>query len=192
MIYSEVKELFEALGHRFYDHGAYNVNLFGIRKRGSVNEFDDILGIAFRDDMGNPVVIEHKGTTKPGLYWLKSKKGNANGTAILQPGQYPGCWMLGEHKGYPALVQKGMPFKVWRDGDEDGELDYEGKTYTDVTGLNMHTTSFNNEIDKVGAYSAGCQVRQFDEDHIAVIEILKRSAAKYGNSFSYTLIDFNS
>jgi len=190
MIYSEVKALFECHGHRFYDKGSYNVNLFGIRNGyDTVNEFNDILGIAFRDDLGNPIVIEHRGTTKAGLYWLKSKMGNANGTALLQPDQYPNCWKIGDHKGYEALVQKGMPFKVWRDADQDGQLDHDGKTYTDVTGLNMHTTSFINEIDKVGAYSAGCQVRQKKEDHKVIMEILKRSAALYGNSFTYTLIE---
>lgn len=190
MIYSEVKALFETLGHRFYDKGAYNVNLFGIRSGyDQVDEFNDVLGIAFRDDQDNPIVIEHRGTTKPGLYWLKQKMCNANGTAILQPGQYPSCWMIGKHKGYEALVQKGMPFHVWRDQDEDGQLDAEGRTYKDVTGLNMHTTSFINDIDKVGAYSAGCQVRQHHEDHQTVMGILKRSAERYGNSFTYTLID---
>lgn len=192
MIYSEVKALFECLGHQFFDAGAYNVNLFGIRRGlDRVDEFNDILGVAFRDDQGNPICLEHKGTTKPGLYWLKNRKGNINGTAILQPDQYPGCWMMGDHKEYEALVQKGMPFKVWRDGDEDGELDIDGQTFDDVTGLNMHTTSFINEIDRVGAYSAGCQVRQKDEDHRMVMEVIKRSASIWGNSFTYTLIDQN-
>jgi len=191
MIYSEVKVLFECLGYRFYDNGAYNVNLFGIRRLSKVDEFDDVLGIAYRDDFGNGIVLEHKGTTDPGLYWLKTKMGNPNGTFILAPGQYPKCWNIGNHNGYEALVQNGMPFKGWRDNDKDGQLDLEGKTYTDVTGLNMHTTSFLNEIEKVGAYSAGCQVRQKDEDHRMVMEILKRSASLWGNKFSYTLIDQN-
>ena len=191
MIYSEVKAMFECLGHRFYDSGYFNVNLFGIRRKTKVDEFDDILGIAYRDDFGNGIVLEHKGTTDPGKYWLETKMGNVQGTAILIPGHYPRCWQIGDHKGYPALVQKGMPFKVWRDNDQDGDLDFGGKEYKDVTGLNMHTTSFLSEIEKVGAYSAGCQVRQKDEDHRMVMEILQVSALLHGNSFSYTLIDQN-
>lgn len=191
MIFSEVKVLFECLGHRFYDSGKFNVNLFGIRRLTKADAFDDVLGIAYRDDFGNGVVLEHKGTTDPGLYWLKENMGNANGTFILAPGQYPKCWSLGNHKGYEALVQTGYPFRGWRDNDKDGHLDMEGKIYTDVTGLNMHTTSFKSETEKVGAYSAGCQVRQKPEDHRMVMEILKRSAAIYSNTFSYTLIDQN-
>lgn len=190
MIYSEVKAMFEALGHRFYDKGAYNINLYGLRfGYDQVDEFNDVLGVAFRDDRGNPITIEAKGTTKPGIYWLKNRLGNKYGTAILQPGQYPTCWKIGLHKGYEALVQNGNPFNVWRDKDQDGQLDPEGQTYKDVTGLNMHTTSFKNEIEKVGAYSAGCQVRQKDEDHRMVMEIIKRSAAIYGDTFTYTLIE---
>lgn len=191
MTYAEVKILFECLGHRFYDNGVYNVNLFGIRTKGKANEFDDVLGIAYRDDFGNGIVLEHRGTTDPGMYWLESKMGNVKGTAILVPGQYPKCWSIGKHKGYEALVQNGMPFKVWRDNNQDGDLDFGGQEHSDVTGLNMHTTSFLSEVETVGAYSAGCQVRQRDEDHKVVMEILKRSADLYSNSFSYTLIDKN-
>lgn len=190
MIYSEVKTLYQVHGYRFYDSGKFNVNLFGIRNGyDTVDLFNDILGIAYRDEMGNPVVIESKGTTKPGLHYLASKMGSANGTAILQLGQYVKCWQRGLHKGYDALIQKGMPFRVWRDADQDGKLDPDGPTYTDVTGLNMHTTSFLYDIDRVGAYSAGCQVRQRDEDHIQVMQIIGRAADLYGNSFSYTLFD---
>lgn len=192
MIYSEVKALFETLELRFYDKGIFNVNLFGIRSGfDQVNEFNDQLGIAYRDEFGNGQVLMHKGTTKPGLYWLKNKKGNVNGTFILAPGQYPNCWSIGKHKGYEALVQLGSPFKGWRDNDQDGMFDPEGRIYTDVTGLNMHTTSFKNDVDKVGAYSAGCQVRQHSEDHLMVMQVLRRSAEIYGNNFSYTLIDKN-
>lgn len=190
MIYSEVKALFEALGHRFFDEGSYNLNLYGIRRGYSaVDEFNDILGIAFRDKNGNPVNIEHEGTTLPGLYWLKHRMGNINGTAILKPGQYAGALTFGLHSGYEALVQKGSPFEVWRDHDQDGNLDPNGKIYTDVTGLNMHTTSFKSEVDRIGAYSAGCQVRKNPEDHLTLMAFAKKSAMKYGNSFTYTLIE---
>jgi hypothetical protein len=190
MTYKEVQRIFEVHHHVFFDDGEYNVNLFGIRKGYQVvDEFNDILGVAFRDENGNPVVIEHRATTKPGYYWLKKKLGNINGTAILVPDQYPLCWQLGEHSGYEALVQRGRPFHVWRDIDADGEFDVCGQVYKDVTGLNMHTTSWINEVDMVGAYSAGCQVRQYKADHIELMEVLRKSEDLYGNAFSYTLFE---
>lgn len=188
LTYEQVQNLYKKHGYKFYDSGAYNVNLFGIRAGyKTVDEFDDFLGIAFRDESGNPNVIIAKATTKPGLYWLKKKMGNENGTFILAPGYYPHCWQIGEHKGYPALVQKGSPFVGWRDADQDGEFDICGETYTDVTGLNCHTTSFMSEVEKVGPYSAGCQVRENDIDHMIMMQIVRRSCELYGNSFSYAL-----
>lgn len=189
--YENIKKLYDQHGYKFFD-GKYAINLFGIRKGYEVvNEFDDILGIAFRDSFGNPVMIFHEGTTKPGYHWLKNKKGNINGTAILQPGQYLNCWKLGKHNGkYDALRQKGKPFKVWRDGDSNGRLDTDSTTYTDVTGLNMHTTSFKNDTQKVGAYSAGCQVRQNHQDHETVMGILDRAFEIWKNdTFSFTLFE---
>jgi hypothetical protein len=188
--YNDLRDCFGDLGYRFFHNGAYNLNLFGIRRGFSPkDEFNDLLGIAFRDASGRPVVLLHKGTTSPGLFWLRNRMLNSNGTAILQPGQYRGCWQVGLHKGYEALVQVGFPFDVWRDNDRDGKHDPSGRTYTDVTGLNAHTTSFIREVDKVGAYSAGCQVRQFDSDHMHFMSLCKQSAGLYGNSFSYTLIN---
>ncbi len=189
--YSDIKRKYEEKGHQFFT-GKYAINLFGIRQGyETVDEFNDILGMAFNDAFGNEVVLYHEGTTKPGYYWLKTKKGNSSGTAILQPGQYLNCWELGKHNGkYDALRQKGMPFKVWRDGDSDGHLDVNGPTFTDVTGLNMHTTSFKTNIARVGAYSAGCQVRQHDEDHIVTMKILAKAFEIWKNPvFSYTLFD---
>lgn len=188
--YNEVKRVFESKQYVFFDHGAYNLNLFGIRSNDlTVNEFNDYLGVAYRDELDNPTVLLFRATTKPGLYWLKNDLGGVNGTAILIPGQYRSAWMLGYHKGYEALQQKGEGvFKVWRDADKDGDLDLAGPVYADVRGLNGHTTSFNKEIDKVGMYSAGCQVVQSSHDFQILISIVKKATTRYSNSFTYTLL----
>jgi hypothetical protein len=165
------------------------VNLYGIRNGyQTVDEFNDVLGIAFIDEFGNKGVIEAKGTTKPGLYWLKNV-GNKNGVAILMPGQHEKCWQIGLHKGYEAMVQVGSPFKVWRDSNMDDKFDRTGAIYRDVTGLNMHTASFKSKTEKVGMYSAGCQVRQHHIDHLIAMAIARRAAEIYGNSFTYTLFE---
>jgi hypothetical protein len=185
--YNEIKKMYELAGHRFFK-GPYNVNLWAIRNPSlQVNEWNDLLGVAYQDAWGNEINLVHSGTTKPGLYWLKNKLGNINGTFILMPGQYLSCFMLGKHGKYDALVQNGMPFKGWRDNDKDGEFDFSGPIYTDVRGLNMHTESLLNETEKVGAYSAGCMVREFDREHFMVMELLKRSAEIYGDTFSFAL-----
>lgn len=184
-----IKEVYNNKGFPYWT-GPNNVNIGAIRSDDTkVNEFNDILFFTYEDDFGRENLITHKGTTKPGLYWLKNKLGNMNGTAILKEGYYSQCWELGLHKGqYEALIQSDLAkFIVYRDNDADGELDYTGELFFDVTGLNGHTTSFKNEIERVGAYSAGCQVRQDELDHLMFMAIVKKSMEKYGPYVSYGL-----
>lgn len=189
--YQDLQAVMLNKGYRFFDHGAYNLNLFGIRNGSSlVNEFNDWMGVAYRDEWGNERLLLFAATTKPGLYYLKHRLGNAQGTAILIPGQYRSVWKLGKHKGYKALQQQkyGL-FKVWRDADQDAQFDYQGKVYRNVRGLNGHTSSFKNDIDKVNRYSAGCQVIQDDLDFKILMAIVEKSLKYWGNSFTYTLLE---
>jgi hypothetical protein len=190
LTYDQIRAAIQNKGYAFFEDGAYDVNLYGIRNSSmDADEWNDVLGVAYKDKIGNKINLMHKGSTKPGLYWLKKKMGNLQGTAILIPGQYRGCWKIGEHKGYEALSQKSGVFRVWRDNDSDGKFDYSGKTYDDVTGLNMHTESLIHKTEKVGAYSAGCQVRADDLEHFMVMQVLKISNKIFGNSFSFTLLE---
>lgn len=190
LTYDQVGTMYANAGYRFYDTGKFNVNIFGIRKDLAVDFFNDIIGIAYRDDNNAPQIRTYAGTTKPGLYYLKSKLGNVKGTFILKPGYYPKCWRIGKHKGeYEALVQAGPGvFTGWRDSDSDGQFDMTGPLLKDVAGLNLHTTSFlRGTAAKVGAYSASCQVIQHTKDQLALMEIVKKSASLYGDAFSYAL-----
>jgi hypothetical protein len=158
----------------------------------AVDQFNDLLGVATEDHFGNQINLVHKGTTKPGLYWLgKEHIGNIDGTAILIPDQYRSCWIVGKHKGeYEALQQSDRAqFKVWRDKNKDGHLDYSGKIYYNVAGLNGHCESLIRETERVGAYSAGCQVRQYDLEHFAVMNLCKLSTIYWGKYISYTLFE---
>jgi hypothetical protein len=189
--YKDIEEAYCNRNFKFFK-GPYNLNLYGIRNPSlQVNLWNDFMGIAWQDEFGNEHNLIHSATTKPGLNWLKQKKGNVNGTAILiDEEQYLGCWKLGKHSGkYRAFVQNGRPFKVWRDNDQDGEFDYNGKVWTNATGLNGHTSSLVKKIDLVGLYSAGCQVREFAKDHFTAINIAERSLDFYKNSFSYALFN---
>lgn len=192
--YDFVKSLYLAKQFKFYDTGAYNVNLFGIRNKDLtvVNQFNDILGVAYLDEFGNKQCLIFQGTTKPGLTYLKDKLGNPNGTGILCEGQFPKCWFIdfhnrsNEHK-HEAYCQVGPGvFKVFRDKDSDGNFDLDGPIYTDVQGLNGHTTR-EFEIVNVGGFSAACMVVQDDKEHAIWVNVGKRSAELYANLFTFTL-----
>ena len=194
MTFDQVKALYQKHGYKFYDTGKYNVNNYGRRNADlkTVNKFNDVRGIAYIDGLGQKQCLEWAATTKPGLSYLGDKVGNANGTAILMPGYYPKCWKRGKHNvgkthEHDALVQSGAGvFKVWRDNNMDGEFDFSGPIYNDVTGLNDHTTRAH-DINNVGGFSAACQVTQDDKEHKIKMAICMRAEELYGNSFSYAL-----
>jgi len=155
MTYIEIKALYLKNGYPFYENGTYNVNNYGRRNKDltTVDKFNDIRGIAYIDAFGQQQCLEWACTTKPGLKPLSGGAMNPNGVAILIPGFYGKCWVIGKHKGeYDALVQAGPGvFKVWRDNDKDGNFDFSGKIYTDVAGLNDHTTRAH-QINNVGSF----------------------------------------
>lgn len=186
-----LRQTYYKKGYPFYE-GTWNVNIFGFRDDSArVDEFNDVLGVHFQDDFGKDTILLARGTTKPGLYYLKNNLGGIDGTFILKEGYYKKCWKKGKHAGkYDALKQsEEAEFIGWRDNDKDGHLDYSGDLYTDVTGLNFHTTSFVNEIAKVGAYSAGCQVVQDDKVFEAMRAIIYKSMEKFGGRVSYALFN---
>lgn len=189
--FDDIKDVVKQKGYQWWQ-GKNNLFLYGIRSRSLlVNLWNDVLGVCYIDHFGNKINLMHQGTTKPGLNWLKEKKGNPNGTAILIPGQYRRSLKLGMHNGYVALQQAGPGvFDVWRDNNQDGRFDYQGAVYKDVTGLNMHAESLLTNADKVGWYSAGCQVRAFDHEHFMVMSLCSLYAQQYNNPFlSYTLLE---
>lgn len=194
MTHSEIKSLYDSNGFVFYTD-RYRANLFGRRNadKVTVDQFNDVLGVAYVDGFGNAQCLEFAGTTKPGLTSLSGEPMNKNGTFILAPGQHLNAWIVGFHhandpaKRYEAYVQSGPGvFKGWRDADKDGKFDFDGKIYTDVGGLNGHRANIN-ETAKVGPHSYACQVVQDDKEHLIWLAVGKRCAELYGNKFHYTL-----
>lgn len=115
-------------------------------------------------------------TTDPGAVAPR----RAEGTAILQPGFYPGLWTKGLHRGkYPAGVQKG-PCRLWRDDVSDGRIRRAGPTYTGLFGINLHHGG--DSAGPVGSWSEGCQVLRFVADLEFVLPLLP-------SVFDYLLLD---
>ena len=188
--YAFVKSLFDQHGYGFHVK-PYEVNPFGIRNKDLelVDKFNDIIGVAYKDEFLNDQCLVFAGTTKPGLTYLKDKLGNKDGTAILIPGNYPKVWGIGLHNRgteheHEAFVQVGK-FKVWRDNDSDSRFDTDGKVWDNVTGLNCHRARAHH-IDNVGGFSAACQVVEDDKEHSALISIAKRHWEMYA-TFDYSL-----
>ena len=188
-----IKSYFAAKDYRFFDtpDRKLNLNIIGVRRdnQGS-NTFDDFILVMYRED---EMMISHRwlATTDPGKYWLMNPS-NHKGTAVLVPGQYRGTWQLGKHQGrYKALVQR-KPVKVYRDDNKDEIIDFNNIiTLIDegYFGINIHRSNPYKESYVVNKWSAGCQVFKKVEDYNKFMQLCNDSAAIYGNSFTYTLID---
>jgi hypothetical protein len=181
--YIAIKLLYKSNGYEFLEKG---INVFGIRSKDrTVDKWNDVLGIAYDNK-----VIAVSGTTDPGASPLSKTEGvNKNGIFILQPGFYKNCLQKGKHKGkYNALVQFGSVFRGWRDADRDGQLDMVGQIWTDVQGLNFHTTRWDKQVMRVGDFSEACQVCEVATEYDLIMDVVYASTQSL---FNYALFDEN-
>ena len=177
-----------ALGHTVFERGEYNLNIIGIRSKDhKANSFDDRICVVFRDENGW-ITRTWECTTEPGLYWLENP-GNVKGTAVLVPGQYRGVYKIDKHRGkYDALCQRGGTVKTYRDSNKDDIVDLDVQSITEgMYGINIHKAG--TDSTQVNKWSAGCQVFSHSKDFDEFMSICYAAKEKWGNSFSYTLID---
>lgn len=183
-------ELFNKKGYAFFTNGDYNLNIIGVRNLldGNIQRdtFNDALILIYKVNGVQKIEI-FDATTDPGLKLLKNPS-NSKGTAILVPGQYRSTYKIDLHNGkYKALCQRSGLVKVYRDKNRDNKLDMDPKTIdTGYFGINIHKAGLASET--IGGYSAGCQVFKKVADFNHFMEIANKSAALYGNKFTYTLI----
>lgn len=175
-------------GYKVFDaDNDYDLTLIGVRTLpGVMNSFDDWITVSYKVS-GVWKFHAWPCTTDPGKYWLQNPS-RVDGTAVLIPGQYRSCWKLGKHKGqYEALVQNTSLFKVWRDKDKDNQVDYSGKIYSDVLGLNCHKAGTDSVI--VDKWSAGCIVFKRSADFYKLMSLVHEQIdAGHGDTFSYALL----
>lgn len=184
----QVKQVFENKGYTFFDgKKPLNLNIVGIRSKSeSVNEFNDTLMLIYRDTAGNEFGRYFPFTSKPSLHYLKHPM-SPKGCAVLAEGQYLGVLKIAKHRGiYDALCQRGK-MDYYRDNNGDGKIDYEGKKYSGIIGLNIHRAEKHTIAKNVGKHSAGCGVVQYG--FWMVMAIAKKAREIWGNRFSYTLLN---
>lgn len=186
----EVISVLKRKGYRIFTR-PYELNLIGVRSPEVRSDaFDDGLYVLYKTDQGKWQFHLYRITTDPGTYWLNHPL-QVEGTAILKEGQYLNAYQIGLHRGqYMALVQR-KPVTIFRDYDRNAVLDfYNGRESTGLFGINIHRSSIYGTSLKVGKWSAGCQVFQNNADFIAFMGLCEHHRKRYGNAFTYTLIDF--
>jgi hypothetical protein len=98
---------------------------------------------------------------------------------------------------YPVMIQKGVPFKGWRDHNREGSINRFGRVYSDATGFSCHKAYSWNEGKVIGqsrvvdAWSAGCLVAEVSYAHDYILMPLARKQQQKGveKRFNYTLFD---
>lgn len=191
-----MREKFLENGYKFFNK-SFDMNIFGVRNSNRVaGEFDDLVGIAYRDHHFCEEIHFYQATTDPSDQYLL-KPLNPNGTIAIVPGQYRGVYKVGIHGrtwasgGYEALEQVGELTYI-RDNNKDNILDFDNPQFRGIHKTNIHRASKWNILDKVGPYSAGCQVIQDPADFASFMDLCKLQVRELGaNSFSYTLFDLD-
>jgi hypothetical protein len=194
MSLQEVVDMVEASGYSL-DKRPNKLNLVGIRDSSVAvpENYSDAIAYLYWDDNGNIQGKVAEATTTPSVYYLQNIFPGAEktgGSAIMKGGQYKDAYALGLHNSsYEALIQV-KPVTVIRDGDRNSILNYFGNTTSGLYGINIHrSTAAWASQDKIGQDSAGCQVFRDRDDFNDMMSLAKKSSYKYGNTFTYTLID---
>tara|TARA_B100001094_G_scaffold301714_1_gene328268 strand:- start:771 stop:1388 length:618 start_codon:yes stop_codon:yes gene_type:complete len=191
MVAEQHKKILTNKGYAFFEKGDYNLNIIAVRNAsGDASRFDDFLDVVYKTG-GDWVVDSYVVTTEPGTNILR-RPINKKGTAILVPGQYRSTYKIDTHGGkrkYTALCQRNGAVSVWRDGNKDGTADTVGPKDKGMYGINIHRQWGSDEREYTGGVSAGCQVFQSSKDFYEFMDTCNKSADKWGNSFTYTLLD---
>jgi len=192
------KEIIEqgvkAKGYKWFETGDYNINIVGVRNSDTgtevTNKFDDKITLSFKCD-GQWEFYCYDCTTDPGKYWVENIM-RKEGVAVLKEGQFRGSHKIRLHQGrYEALGQNG-PVTVYRDANKDNKFDLsDNNTQTGLFGINIHraTKWGGKKSSQVDKWSAGCQVIAANDDWHEFMDICRVARDKWGNSFTYTLLD---
>ena len=201
--FESVYSAMERLGFKIFDgtfsnggYRDYDLNIVGIRSNNSrADFFDDMYVIFFRLDK-RWRFFSFEATTDPGASSLKNPifpEAVARGTLILcHHIQFRSAYKLGWHGvgswRHTALVQT-SPVAGFRDSNRDDILDMNKSTVTwGLWGANHHAASLSTVVDRVGNFSAGCQVIRRPSDYYTAADLWKKAAALWGPFFSYTIL----
>jgi hypothetical protein len=189
---SQVEKAVKSKGYKWFENGDYNLNIVGIRNSSTNNEitnkFDDLLTVSYKID-GVWYFHQWEATTDPGKHWTENLL-NKDGVAILVPGQYSGSHKIDLHQGKYSALKQQKPLKVYRDNNKDGKYDMlEENIKEGIYGINIHRASATGTSTQIDKWSAGCQVIANNQNFDKLMELANKSKDKWGNSFTYTLIE---
>jgi len=165
-----------------------NLNIVGWRSAyARPDHYDDFIALYWQEPGEVWKMRGWPATTVPGKPWLLSPL-VGSGAAILVPGQYVSTYKIGRHRGYIALRQV-APVLISRDNDLDEKPEVACKNVeTGLFGIHIHKGDVIGTT--INRNSAGCQVFKDRKDFDEFIEICVNSSLIWGDTFTYTLLEF--
>ena len=185
---SSIQTVMKAKGYKYFSNAkGHDLNIIGVRTADNrADAFNDWVTVSYIfDRVWN--FFAFPATTDPGLYYRKNPL-NVKGTAVLVPGQYRKAHKVGKHKGYKALEQVGS-VTVFRDRDLNDTIDTTGERDSGLHKINIHRANPDRGSTLVHKWSAGCQVLQDPDQFMFLMKLCDRSADKFSNAFTYTLLE---
>jgi len=188
----QIKSAMIAKGYKWFEEGDFNLNLIGVRNSDTgdtvTNAFDDTFFIAYRD-AGKWKIHNYACTTDPGAHWQQAPI-NPGGTASLVPNQYRSTWRIDLHQGLYKALKQFKAVDTYRDKNKDLKYTRHIEDITNgIYGINIHRASATGVSNRVDKWSAGCQVIADSADFANLMYLAHVAEKKYGNSFTYTLLE---
>lgn len=172
--------------HRVFVNGDLNLNIIFVRQTlDTTNKFDDLHIVTWKE---NGVWWEWIApcTTKPGVKAV-ADPGNPVGVARVKAGQFSSAMTFGRHHDeYRCLVQC-VPLPLWRDRNRDGTPDYEIAPVMQKAHIHIHKAGSSSTI--VDHWSEGCLVDAKASDFAEFMKICDKSAEKYGDKFTFSVLE---
>jgi hypothetical protein len=189
---SDVLALQRNHGHVVFDGGAFDLNLVLLRRTpGTLDAFDDLLLVLYRDAPGAPWTLETFAcTADPGKASIE-RPTRRDGTAVLDLGQHRGAFTFGRHKGrYACFVPtRALPVTRYR-----SEADYAAGRGAGSTSnaIQIHRASATRASTVVGPWSEGCVVLAAPESLARLLALGRAQVnAGHGDRFSLSVVPWS-
>jgi hypothetical protein len=192
---SEEQRLIDTLRYKEWLPSRGQVLLVSVRGNAPLgtNSFDDRAGTVYRDHTGELYVRLYDATNDPGDHWLNNPP-KPGGTAVACRGYYTGAMILGDHRGKPGLLNRGLTPITYNRYLSDGEGGWKinESNSANFIGLNIHRAgTASTQVDR---WSAGCTVFARAADMDEVLNTCERALdfCKGGTLyFSYAILEHN-
>lgn len=144
------------------------------------NTFNDKVYLYDKD---NKFINVTSCTTKAGNTLKRHK--NPRGTWVYKTDEfYPYAYRFGLHNGKMECMRQIVPFKGYRDKDNDMIADQEGVLFEEIANTNYHTITYEDlskskkTSDVVGNWSEGCCVANNVSEYYKQIQFIKNTPKK--------------